>query len=256
MIGWIDSHAHIFDETYFSPLDVIARAKNAGISKIMAVCCTLEEAKRAIKIAAIEPILDIAIGFHPSDIHEITEEMWNNLEILAHNPYVIAIGEIGLDAYWNPETLPLQEIAFVRQIKLANKVKKPILVHSRDAITKTLSILKKHPVEAKGILHCFSSSVEMAIEFIKLGYLISLGGPVTFKNAKTPKEVAAMIGLENLLIETDSPYLTPHPFRGKTNEPAYLIYTAQEICQIKEIDEETLKEAQHINYMRLFHSEN
>lgn len=251
-MNWIDSHAHIFSEEFSDRKEVIKRAKEAGLERIMVVCCTLNEAIEAIEWKKHEEMLDIAVGFHPSDVHTLNEEDWHKLEELAHNPNIKAIGEIGLDFHWTPETEQLQKEAFIRQIKLANEVNKPILVHSRDAIGQTYQIMKENPALKKGIIHCFSSSVEMAMEFIKLGYMISLGGPVTFKNAKVPKEVAQAVPLERLLIETDCPYLTPVPYRGERNEPMYCVYTGKYIAELRGIEEETLMNATAENYKRLF----
>lgn len=252
MSQWLDSHAHIFCEDFEDRQEVILRAKEADFNKILVVCCTLDEAIEALKWAENEPMLDVAVGFHPSDVHRFTSEDWNKLEEIVNNPIVVAVGEIGLDYHWTPETEELQKETFIRQIEWANRLNKPIIVHSRDAINDTYNILKEHPCLKGGIIHCFSSSVEMAREFIKLGYMISLGGPVTFKNAKTPKEVAMDVPLDRLLIETDCPYLTPHPHRGKRNEPMYAAYTGKYIAELRGIDEEELKEAIQKNYNTLF----
>ncbi len=252
MKTWVDSHAHLFSEEFEDREAVIERAKEAGLVRIMIVCCTLEEAEKAIERASQDAMLDVAVGFHPSDVQTYSEKDWHKLEALVHNPTVAAVGEIGLDLHWNPETVQLQREAFIRQIELANQVKKPILVHSRDAIGQTYELMKQHPAQCGGILHCFSSSAEMAREFIKLGYLISLGGPVTFKNAKVPQEVAVSVPLNSLLIETDCPYLTPHPYRGQRNEPMHVVLTAKKIAELRQISEETLQKAVLENYDRLF----
>lgn len=189
----------------------------------------------------------------PSDLRDFTEEDWHKLETLVYNENVTAVGEIGLDYYWDKDNHPQQQAAFIRQIELANRVNKPILVHSRDAINDTLTLLREHPAARRGIIHCFSSSREMAREFVKLGYTIGLGGPVTFKNAKTPKEVAADVDLAHLQIETDCPYLTPVPYRGKRNEPMYLPLTAKTILELRGMEEETLKQSLWDNYQALFH---
>lgn len=256
MAQWLDSHAHLFSEEFTDREDAIERAKNAGFGHILIVCCSLEEAEKAIERAKNDPMLDVAVGFHPCDIMECNEAMWNKLEELVNNPTVVAVGEIGLDLYWNPDTLAEQQNAFIRQIELANQVQKPILVHSRDAISQTYQLMKKHPADRRGILHCFSSSAEMAKEFVKLGYMISLGGPVTFKNAKVPKEVAVTVPLDHLLIETDCPYLTPHPHRGKRNEPMYAALSGKEIASLRKMEEESLQQALEENYKRLFYRGN
>ena len=253
---WVDSHAHLAEEDYDSDRnEVIQRAKDAGIGKILLIGCGIAGAKRALSVALTDEIFDAAVGFHPEDIENLSDADWTLMEEMASHPRTVAIGEIGLDFYWHhePEHHQLQKEIFTRQIDLANRLGKPILIHTRDAIQQTLQLLKTHPVDKKGIMHCYSGSVEMAIEFVKLGYLISLAGPVTFKNAVVPKEVAKAIDLDHLMIETDSPYLTPMPFRGKRNESSYVVNVAKEICQLKAIDEVKLKTSVWKNYNHLFH---
>ena len=253
-LGWIDSHCHLTCADLIEEAQgVRQRALEAGVARMMIVCCRLEEAEAALKMKAEDARFDVAVGFHPSDLRDFTEEDWHKLETLVYNENVTAIGEIGLDYYWDKDNHPEQQAAFIRQIELANRVNKPILVHSRDAIADTFAILCDHPAVRRGIIHCFSSSREMAREFVKLGYTIGLGGPVTFKNAKTPKEVAADVDLNYLQIETDCPYLTPVPYRGKRNEPMYLPLTAQTILELRGIDEEALKQQLWDNYQALFH---
>lgn len=253
-LGWIDSHCHLTCAGLIEDFEgVVQRAEAAGVARMMIVCCRLEEAEAALAITAGDDRFDIAAGFHPSDIRDFTEEDWHKLKKLVYNENISAVGEIGLDYYWDKDNHAQQQAAFLRQIELANEVNKPILVHSRDAIQDTFEILKQHPVHRRGIIHCFGSSVEMSREFVKLGYTIGLGGPVTFKNAKTPKEVAEDVDLRFLQIETDSPYLTPHPFRGKRNEPMYLPLSAKRISELRGIEEAALKQALWENYQALFH---
>ena len=252
--GWIDSHCHLTCEELIGDFpEVRQRALDAGVAHMMIICCRLDQCEAALKIKEKETIFDVAVGFHPSDIRDFSQEDWKRLEELAENENISAIGEIGLDYYWDKDNHEQQKEAFLAQIELANRVDKPIIVHSRDAIEDTLKILKEHPVRRKGIIHCFSSSCEMEREFVKLGYTIGLGGPVTFKNSRTPKEVAADVDAEHLQIETDCPYLTPHPYRGKRNEPMYLPVTAAMICELRQCDEQTLKQQLWDNYFRLFH---
>ena len=256
MVGWIDSHSHLTAEEFDIDREaMIGRAKAAGLDKILLIGCSVQNSKQAIALAETDELFDVAIGFHPEDIERMDETAFLEMETLWTHPKVVAVGEIGLDHYWHeePEHRKLQHDAFLRQIDKANELGLPILIHTRDAIQETYDLLKTHPCHKSGIMHCYSGSVEMAREFIKLGYVISLAGPVTFKNAQVPKEVARQIPLENLLIETDSPYLTPLPFRGKRNESSYVIYVGKEICQLKELDETTLKEQMWKTYHRLFH---
>ncbi|HAM63810.1 MAG TPA: hydrolase TatD [Erysipelotrichaceae bacterium] len=259
MVGWIDSHAHLTSEDYDPDRsEMIRRAKDAGLQKILLIGCGVENSMQAIALAESDDLFDVAVGFHPQEIEEMNDETWEEMLKLWRHPKIVAIGEIGLDHYWHeaPEHRALQRVAFLKQIDIANQLDLPILIHTRDATQETFDILKDHPCHRAGIMHCYSGSVEMAREFIKLGYVISLAGPVTFKNAVVPKEVAKQIPLESLLIETDSPYLTPMPFRGKRNESAYVIHVSEEICRLKEIDVATLQDAMSVTYQRLFHSKN
>ncbi len=253
-IGWLDSHCHIFSEEYQDCFEeVVARAKANQVVQMLGICCTIEECERALAMERKEEI-DIAVGFHPSDIkHECN---WSRLEELVQDPRIVAVGEIGLDYYWDKDNKLQQQEAFVRQIELANRVEKPIIVHSRDAMLDTIEILTKHPCHKKGIIHCYSGSVESAKILLKLGYTISFAGPVTFKKSVTPKEVAAMIPLDRILTETDCPYMTPEPYRGKRNEPCYVPFTAKKICELKNLDEETFQKACLDNYKSLFHPGN
>ncbi len=253
---WIDSHAHIASSEYEDIDSIVKAAREAQVGKILIICCDLKEAYKAIEISKKDNLLSVAIGFHPSDIEELCEEDWNEFEKLVKEKEVVAIGEIGLDYYWKPETSAIQKEAFIRQINLANTLNKPIIVHSRDAISDTYALMKENPTNKRGVLHCFSSSSEMALKFVELGYYISLAGPVTFKNAKVPKEVAVTVPLERLLIETDCPYLTPHPHRGKRNEPSYVVLVGQEVAQLRGISESELTKALNTNYDTLFKNTN
>ena len=249
---WIDTHAHLADSEFDEDRnDVILRAKEAGIGKIVLIGCDVEGAKRALKLAYTDDLFDVAIGFHPEGVLGNRDEV--NMFELMKDPKVKLIGEIGLDFYWykDPEHHKLQEELFIKQIEWANQLNKPISIHMRDASKRTYDLLKMHPVNRGGIMHCYSGSVEMAREYIKLGFYISLAGPVTFKNAHIPKDVAREISLEWLLIETDSPYLAPHPYRGKRNESAYVMETAKVIADLRGIPLETLEESLSSNYQRL-----
>ena len=253
---WIDTHAHLADSEFNEDRnEVIQRAKTAGLGKIVLIGCDVEGAKRTLKLAYTDDMFDVAIGFHPEGVLEDRDEA--SMFELMKDPKVKLIGEIGLDFYWDkdPEHHKLQEALFIKQIDWANQLNKPISIHMRDAFKKSFDILKTHPVQRGGVMHCYSGSVEMAREFIKLGYYISLAGPVTFKNAHIPKDVAREIPLEWLLIETDSPYLAPHPLRGKRNESSYVVETAKVIAEIRGIPLEDLESNLEANYKRLIEVE-
>ena len=253
---WIDTHAHLADSEFNEDRnEVIQRAKTAGLGKIVLIGCDVEGAKRTLKLAYTDDMFDVAIGFHPEGVLEDRDEA--SMFELMKDPKVKLIGEIGLDFYWDkdPEHHKLQEALFIKQIDWANQLNKPISIHMRDASKKTYDLLKTHLVKRGGVMHCYSGSVEMAREFIKLGYYISLAGPVTFKNAHIPKDVAREIPLEWLLIETDSPYLAPHPLRGKRNESSYVVETAKVIAEIRGIPLEDLESSLETNYKRLIEVE-
>ena len=250
-MGWIDSHCHIIDEAFSDDFDeIIKRIEENNIERCMIVCCYDHEYDKAIALAKKDSRFDVAVGIHPSDVKKLNDDIWNKFIEYSNNPYVKAIGEIGLDYYWDKDNKDDQKDIFIKQIEIANKLNKPILVHSRDAMQDTFDIMKKYP--AKGVMHCYSGSREMAKEFMKLGYYLSLGGPVTYKNANEPKEVAKIIDDDKILIETDCPYLTPVPFRGKRNEPSYVIYTGKYISELRNVDEDVFKDQLVNNYDRLF----
>lgn len=252
--GWIDSHAHLADEAFIETVDeVIARAKDHNVVKVCVIACSHDDFKRATALhRQYGDFIDIAYGFHPSDAGKIETVDLQRLEDGLGKPGVVALGEIGLDYYWVKDNKDQQRDLFVKQIAIANQRRLPISVHTRDAMQDTFDILKKYPVEKRGVIHCYGGEVEMAREFIKLGYVLSFGGPLTFKNARAPKEVVADTLLANLLTETDSPYLTPHPFRGKVNEPMYIHLVGEMMAELKGIDVAAVQTAVAENYQRVF----
>jgi len=252
-VGWVDSHAHLAYSEYDQDLPlIIERAKERNVSRIMIVALSEEETKKAFRLNDEFGMFDVAFGYHPSDLDKIPQGGFETLENMLREGKLRAIGEIGLDYYWHKDNKEDQKEVFIRQIALANRYQVPIIVHMRDASQDTLEILKKHRPVKGGIMHCYSGSVEMAYEYIKCGMYISLGGPVTFKNAHIPKDVAKAVDIERLLIETDCPYLTPHPFRGKRNEPAMVELVGLEIARLREIESDLFMERVYENYSRLF----
>lgn len=252
-LGWIDTHTHLLDDALFNEVDaLIHKAQGQGVSRFLVVAIDLKQAEEGIRLCEKYPQIDLAVGFHPSDIDAIKEGDFEKLESYLTHPRVVAVGEIGLDFYWHQHNKEEQKAIFIRQIELANKYQLPILVHMREATEQTFDVLKNHTPTYSGIMHCYSGSAEMAVEFVKIGLHISLGGPVTFKNARVPKEVAKVVPLDKLHIETDSPYLTPHPFRGKRNDSSYLPLVGKEVGILREIEENALKRALSDNYMSLF----
>ena len=252
-MGYIDSHAHMCSEKFRDEFDeLIIKFNEANIERFMLVCCEKSDLDLAIEHKKDYFNFDIAYGYHPCDIEKINDEDLVNLEEIIKSNHITTLGEIGLDYYWDKSNKEKQKDIFIMQIAIANKLNIPIIVHSRDAIQDTYDILKKYDKLNKGVIHCYSSSFDMAEKFIKLGYYISLAGPVTFKNAVVQKDVAKNIDLKYLLIETDSPYLTPHPKRGERNDCSNIVYIAQTIADIKEISVEKVMEATTSNYYDLF----
>ncbi|MDW5300664.1 MAG: TatD family hydrolase [Sedimentibacter sp.] len=251
---FIDSHAHLDDERFNEDREkLINELSGNGIEMILNPGADLNTSKAAVSLAEKYSIIYAAVGCHPHDSKYMNDETMNIFRELAKSKKVIAIGEIGLDYFYDNSDRIVQSKWFREQIRLAKELDLPYIVHDRDAHEDVFKIMKEeHYDGTRGILHCYSSSVEMAREFIKLGFYISLGGPVTFKKAKTAKLVAKEIPLDKLLIETDSPYLTPEPFRGKRNEPNYVKYVAAEIANIKNISVDMVAEKTNENFKRLF----
>ncbi len=233
-----ETHCHLFDEQFKEDLnEVIKEAKASNVKKMLVLGDTLENSKKAIKIANENEGIYAAVGIFPCSCHgeNLNYCLSELTNLIKDNPKIKCIGEIGLDYYWEKEEKQKNEQKefFIAQLKLADELDFPVSIHARDSIEDVYNILKENMPKKGAILHCFSSSKEMMKKFVDLGCYISLGGPVTFKNAKTPKEVALSVPIERLLVETDSPYLAPHPHRGKRNEPKYIVNTIQEIALIK-----------------------
>ncbi|OZM55857.1 hydrolase TatD [Lottiidibacillus patelloidae] len=249
-----DTHAHInalqFEE---DREQVIQRALDEGVENIVVVGFDNETIDGAMELAEKYPFIYAAVGWHPVDAIDMTEEDLKRIELLAAHPKVVAIGEMGLDYHWDKSPKEVQKEVFRKQIQLAKKVNLPIIIHNRDATNDVVTILEEeNAAEVGGIMHCYSGSLETAEQCMKMNFYISFGGPVTFKNAKQPKEVAKKIPLEKILIETDCPYLSPHPYRGKRNEPSYVKYIAEQIALLKEISYDELAEHTTANAKRLF----
>lgn len=233
----IDTHAHLFDQQFSSDQDeVINRIKEANINKVVIVGFSKETNNLALELAQKHNFLYPTIGYHPSEANDINKDDILELEKLIETNKIHAIGECGLDYYWVKDNKDKQKWLFNEQIRLAIKYNLPLVIHCRDAINDTYEVLKDYKGQVRFVMHCYSGSLEMAYEFIKLGGYISLGGPVTFKNAVTPKEVASNLPLDRLMIETDCPYLAPHPYRGKRNESTYVRLVLEEIARLRNID--------------------
>jgi TatD DNase family protein len=249
-----DTHVHLNADQYNEDLEeVIARAQEAGVTNMVVVGFDRSTITRAMELVEQYEFLYACVGWHPVDAIDMTDEDLLWIEELASHPKVVAIGEMGLDYHWDKSPKDIQKEVFRKQIRLAKKVQLPIVIHNREATADIVDILKEEGAEeVGGIMHCFSGSAEVAKECVKMNFYISLGGPVTFKNAKKPKEVAAEIPLDKLLIETDCPYLAPHPYRGKRNEPGYVKLVAEEIAEIKGLTFEEVADATTQNAKKVF----
>lgn len=250
----IDTHAHLNAIQYQEDLEeVIERAQSEGVEIIVVVGFDRETITRAIELADTYEFIYATVGWHPVDAIDMTDEDLKWIEELCSHPKVVALGEMGLDYYWDKSPKDIQKEVFRKQIALAKKVKLPIIIHNREATADIIEILEEENAsEVGGIMHCFTGSVEVAKQCMDMNFYISFGGPVTFKNAKKPKEVAAEIPLDRLLIETDCPYLTPHPFRGKRNEPSYVKYVAEQIAELKGVTFEEIAQKTSDNAKRFF----
>ncbi len=252
MINYIDTHAHILSKEFEDDFeDVLLRADQANIAKIMIITLDNDETRRAIEFAQRDKNkYMVACGIFPCDTSEVSEAYWQEYETLARSDDVDCVGEIGLDYYWekDEEKREIQREYFIKQIELAKEINKPFLVHSRDAIQDTFDIMKQH--RHKGLMHCYSGTKEMAIEFTKLGYYIALGGAITFKNARHSIEVCETIDENYLLSETDCPYMAPVPKRGQRNEPSNIPYIVKKMAEVKGYDEEKMASIIYNNWMR------
>ena len=248
-----DTHAHILDDQFKEDLDQVIRNIYDNMALVVNIGCNLEDCPRTVALAEQYDKLYAAVGLHPEDVKTYTPEGWDMICRLAEHPKVVGIGETGLDYYWDTSTKDAQKVLFEQHIDLAKQLHKPLVIHDREAHGDTLEILKRtNAKEVGGILHAFSGSVEMAMEVIKLGFYIGLGGPVTFKNARKAVEVAQAIPLEYLVIETDCPYMAPVPFRGKRNEPMLVQHTATKIAELRGISVEELIESTYQNGKRIY----
>jgi len=247
---YIDIHCHLDKEYYENIDEIITNANNNGVNKLIYNGCNMESIKEVLDLINKHDCVYGAIGFHPNDLKDIKEEDYIFLEDNVVNKKIVAVGEIGLDYHHEDTDKELQKKHFIRQLELAKKYDLPVIIHSRDSIQDTYNILKEYPV--RGVLHCYSGSLEMAREFIKLGYYISVGGIITFKNAKNIIEVIKNIDLSYVLLETDSPYLTPEPYRKYKNEPMYIPVIASKIAEIKGIDIEEVEKVTTTNALGLF----
>lgn len=249
-----DTHAHYDDKAYESDREKLlsVMAKNE-VEKIINVGASFRGAEDSVKLAEKYPFVYAAVGIHPDEVGELNDEKICRLRQLCDYEKTVAIGEIGLDYYWDKENHEMQKKWFVRQMDLAKETELPIIIHSRDAAKDTLDIMKAERADnLSGVIHCYSYSKEQAREYMNMGYYLGIGGVLTFKNAKKLKEVVEYAPLDYLLLETDAPYLAPEPYRGKRNCSLYLTFVAEEIARIKKISYEEVIDVTRENARRLF----
>ena len=252
-----ETHAHYDDERFLEDRkEVMERVLAGGVGRIVNVGASIASTKHTLELAEQYENVYAAVGVHPSDIGDLTEETFAWLRECASFGKTVAIGEIGLDYYWNKEAdvQARQREWFLRQLVLARDTKLPVIIHSRDAAQDTMNIMKQaREWGVPGVIHCYSYSAEMAQEYVKMGYYIGVGGVVTFKNAKKLVQTVAETPMERILLETDSPYLAPEPHRGHRNDSRELVYVVEKIAQIKGITPEEVEAITWDNASQLFH---
>lgn len=248
----VDVHAHLTDDKFVDVEDVVARATESGVERIVCSAYNFSSSCQAVKLSKLYGGVFANVGLHPENVDEMCEGYLEKIFNLSKEKKVVAIGEIGLDYHYRTDNKELQKEVFIKQIEFANSVNLPVVVHSRDAIGNTIEILKQYPSKRESLLHCYAGSVESAKILMKLGFSFSFGGVVTFANAKNTVEVVKQLPLDRILIETDCPYLSPVPFRGKRNEPKNVVYIADTIAKIKGITLEEVAKVTTENAERIF----
>lgn len=244
-----DTHCHIYKEYYESIDNVLENAKDVGINRVINNGCDNKSNKEVLELIDKYPNMYGAIGIHPENVETYTEDDIKYIEDNLKKPKIVAIGEIGLDYHYTKDNKEKQINLFERQLKIAEKYHIPVIIHSREATEDTINCLKKYNIT--GVIHSFSGSLETAKIYIKMGFILGINGVITFKNSKL-KEVIKEIDNKNIIFETDSPYLTPEPFRGQKNEPARIINIAEFICNLKNIEKSQASIITNENIKRVF----
>lgn len=248
-----DTHAHYDAEQFDEDREqLLNQMKEQGVGTIVNASAEVSSWERTIDLTRRYPFIYGTIGVHPDEIGDLDERQFERMKGFLDNDKVVAVGEIGLDYYWDNQPHDMQKKWFVRQLEIAKAHDLPVVIHSREAAEDTLSIMKEYASDMPAIIHCFSYSREMAREYVKMGHYIGVGGVVTFKNARKLKEVVAEVPLDFILLETDCPYLAPAPNRGKRNDSANLIYVAEEVARIKEITAEEVIAATEVNAKAIY----
>lgn len=248
---YIDTHCHLSCEDYDDIALVIKENIDAGVEKIIVSGCTKKDILEALELSSKYECVYLTIGYHPSEVNDISEEDLNLLEEqIKNNKKVVGVGEIGLDYHYGKEDIEIQKSLFRKQMNLASKLNLPVVIHSRDATEDTINILKEYP-DVVGDIHCFSGSLETAKIYISMGYMLGIGGVVTFKNSNLYKVIES-VGLDNIILETDAPYLAPTPFRGKQNSSKYIPYIAEKLAEILNLEVEEVAKITTRNASKLF----
>ena len=251
---WFDSHSHLTDERFDETRDsLIASFKQENIGHALDIGTNFFDSQKAIENACKYPEIYCAVGIHPDSVNDLKDGFQDELKRLAlSSKKVVAIGEIGLDYYWHDDNKEIQKKRFIEQIEVARELNLPIIIHDRDAHKDCLDIVKEYAKGMTGVFHCYSGSYEMAKEILKCGFYISFAGPITFKNEKKLKEMAPKLPLDRILVETDSPYLAPVPFRGKTNCPIYVKHTGEMVALCRGEEVSVVENATYNNALKLF----
>jgi len=256
---FFDSHSHYNDEKFNEDREqLIQDTYNDGVTKFVCAGYNIKSSLDSLKMSKKYEFIYSICGISPNDIPQSEQELWKDIDEISkivkthQDKKLVAIGEIGLDYYWNKENKELQKQAFIKQIELANELELPIVIHSRDASVDTIEVLKTNPVNKKGIFHCCQLNQEMIRQALELGYYISFAGPITFKNVKNADDCVKIVPMDKILIETDSPYLSPEPYRGKRNDSRNVKYVAQKIAKIKGLALEEVAKITYENAMRIF----
>ena len=244
-----DTHCHLYKEYYDDIEKVLEESKNNNVTRYISDGCDMKSNKEMLELTSKYDEVYVTLGIHPENVDDYKEEDIKYIEDNLSNKKVVAIGEIGLDYYWTKDNKEKQKELLETQLKLAEKYNKPVVIHSREATQDTIDILKKYNV--KGVIHSFTGSLEVAKIYIKMGYVLGVNGVITFKNSNV-KDVIKEVGLSNIILETDSPYLTPHPHRGEKNSPAYIKDIAQFVAELYEISVDELAKITNENIARIF----
>ena len=248
-----DSHAHYDSEQFNEDREALLLSMEAnGVGTIVNSGASWDSVTEVVELAQKYPFMYAAVGVHPDEVGDLSDERFEYMKAQCQKEKVVAVGEIGLDYYWDNESHDVQKKWFIKQLELARELDLPVIIHSRDAAADTLEIMKEYGQGLRGVIHCFSYSIELAREYVKMGFHIGIGGVVTFKNGRKLKEIAAEIPLDRILLETDCPYLAPVPFRGKRNDSSYISYVAKEIADLRGISYEEVVAQTEKNGKELF----